>query len=176
MVNEIDFEWYDYINNLENNNNRNIYNLSNNQDSNIQDSNNDEINTNLYHENDSENDNNVDIKQYNTVNYIPKCSDIYISTKTKILYLNKPIDLKDLFWKIPIIEYHKQNEGIIKKQIKIQSFKKEDLIILDDMLNKYYYYKIHIIKSNDNSNKKIAFQDTRKISIGINKKDINSTR
>ena len=26
---------------------------------------------------------------------IPKCSDIYISTQTKIAYLNRPIDLND---------------------------------------------------------------------------------
>ena len=31
---------------------------------------------------------------------IPKCSDIYISTKTMISYLNCNIDLNDNFWKI----------------------------------------------------------------------------
>ena len=30
---------------------------------------------------------------------IPKCSEIYISTKTKIAYLNKSIDLKETFGK-----------------------------------------------------------------------------
>ena len=41
---------------------------------------------------------------------IPKCSDIYISTQTKIAYLNKPINLNEVFWKIPVIPY--QNENI----------------------------------------------------------------
>ena len=35
----------------------------------------------------------------------PKASDIYISTKTNISYLNKEINLKEVFWKIPIIKY-----------------------------------------------------------------------
>lgn len=36
---------------------------------------------------------------------VPTCGDIYISTKTKILYLNQEIQLADVFWKIPIMEY-----------------------------------------------------------------------
>jgi len=38
----------------------------------------------------------------------PKCSDIYISTKTKIAYLNTPINLSEVFWKIPVMPYHTQ--------------------------------------------------------------------
>ena len=39
------------------------------------------------------------------------------------------------------------------------------------LINNYYFYKVHIINTT-NDNKKIQFRDTRKISIGINKKDI----
>ena len=35
----------------------------------------------------------------------PVCSNIYISTKTKISYLNEPIDIKKVFWSIPISPY-----------------------------------------------------------------------
>ena len=35
----------------------------------------------------------------------PKSCDIYISTKTKIAYLNQPIDIYNIFWEIPIIPY-----------------------------------------------------------------------
>lgn len=50
----------------------------------------------------------------------PKCGDIYISTKTKITYLNvKDIDIAELFWAIPIMPYTTEANGIIKKQIKI---------------------------------------------------------
>lgn len=109
-------------------------------------------------------------------NNIPKCSDIYISTKTKISYLNKAIDLNYLFWQIPIIQYHERCEGVIKKQMKFQSLNREDL---ENILNKtidYYYSKSDIISSIDNPNGKIKFKDTRKINIGICRKDILNTR
>ena len=45
--------------------------------------------------------NNQDNSQSNDVKNIPKCSDIYISTKTKISYLNKNnIDIKKIFFGI----------------------------------------------------------------------------
>jgi hypothetical protein len=34
----------------------------------------------------------------------PKCTPIYISTKTKISYLTLPIVIHDVFWKIPILK------------------------------------------------------------------------
>ena len=46
------------------------------------------------------------------------CSNIYISTKTKILFLNKSLDIFTTFWLLPITDYNKQEKGIIKKQIK----------------------------------------------------------
>ena len=45
---------------------------------------------------------------------IPECSNIKISTKTKIIYLNKPINLNDLFWKLQLIDYMDLKEGILK--------------------------------------------------------------
>ena len=42
---------------------------------------------------------------------IPKSSELYISTKTKISYLSIPINLHEIFWKIPLIQ-NKYN-GII---------------------------------------------------------------
>ena len=47
----------------------------------------------------------------------PKPSNIYISTKTKIAYLNTPIELKDIFWNIPVISYATPRVGVIKKQM-----------------------------------------------------------
>ena len=58
------------------------------------------------------NDKNINLK--NNEN-IPKCSEIYISTKTKISFLDKAIDLKETFWKIPVIDYSHAQEGVIKK-------------------------------------------------------------
>ena len=34
-----------------------------------------------------------------------KCGEIYISTKTIISYLSQPLDIHDVFWRIPIINY-----------------------------------------------------------------------
>ena len=53
---------------------------------------------------------------------IPKCGDIYISTKTKIAYLNQPIDINSVFWNAPVTEYYYPRDGIIKKQMKITTF------------------------------------------------------
>ena len=52
---------------------------------------------------------------------VPECEDLYISTTTKVLFLNQPIDIQSIYWKIPIIDYWKPEEGVIKKQIKIVS-------------------------------------------------------
>lgn len=58
---------------------------------------------------------------------VPVCSPIYISTKTKISYLNTEIDIKKVFWDIPIMPYSSQTKGIVKKQIKFSSITKEEL-------------------------------------------------
>ena len=72
-------------------------------------------------------DEDIDIQEDNLLEEqnIPKCSEIYISTKTKIAYLNKPVNLKETFWKIPIMDYYRAENGVIKKQIKY-SFKDVD--------------------------------------------------
>jgi len=38
--------------------------------------------------------------EYSNEHFIPKVTDIYISTQTKIGHLNQPIDLKSVFWNI----------------------------------------------------------------------------
>jgi hypothetical protein len=68
----------------------------------------------------------------------PKCSDIYISTKTKISYFNKQIALNDVFWKIPIMPYHTQSEGIIKKQIKFNSSSQEELNLIQEKIKDWF--------------------------------------
>ena len=58
-------------------------------------------------------------KEKKNSKFSPKCSDIYISTKTKIAYLNSPIDLMKIFWTIPVLLYQERREGVIKKQMKV---------------------------------------------------------
>lgn len=107
---------------------------------------------------------------------VPKASDIYISTKTKIAYLNMQINLKHIFWEIPIIPYAEPSNGVIKKQMKFNSDTIEELNFINDKLKCQYYFEEHIITHIDNPTGRIKFKDTRKISIGISKKDIMSYR
>ncbi len=116
----------------------------------------------------------VDIKDNNL---IPKCSDIYISTKTKIIYLNiDSLDIYNIFWKINIEDYDNQIEGIIKKQIKISCNTKEELENLEYLIKNEMYYVSKIINHVDNPNGRIKFKDVRKISVGLCKKDLLYTR
>jgi len=109
---------------------------------------------------------------------VPKSSDIYISTKTKIVYLNNPINLKEVFWNIPIIQYETPKVGIVKKQMKFNSDTVEELNFIETNLkNEENFINTYILTHLDsvNSNKK-TYKDIRKISIGLSMKDIISSR
>jgi len=107
----------------------------------------------------------------------PICDELYISTKTKVLYLNQEIDIHRIFWLIPIIEYWRPQEGVIKKQMKIVSKSKEEYEEYKKKIENIYYYKDHVIKQIDNANaRRIKFKDERKITIGLSKKDIMNCR
>jgi hypothetical protein len=105
----------------------------------------------------------------------PEPSPIYISTKSKIAYLQDPIDLS-IFWDIPVISYSTPTNGVIKKQIKFNSKTAEELNIIQEKLQKELYYDEHVITHIDNPNGRIKFKDIRKITVGISKKDIMSYR
>ena len=103
----------------------------------------------------------------------PECSDIYISTQTKIAYLNQKIDLYKVFWLLPVIDYFSPKNGIIKKSIKTNSNSQEETDILDKIVSKQknvFVTKLSYIK---NSKK---FKDVKKIDIGLCEKDIVSYR
>ena len=106
----------------------------------------------------------------------PKASAIYISTKTKIAYMNMPIILKDVFWSIPVIPYARPCNGVIKKQMKFNSTTIEELDFIQSKLTDETYFEEHIITNINNPTGRIEFKDIRKISIGISKKDIMSYR
>ena len=117
----------------------------------------------------------------NTRESLPKASPLYVSTKTKISFLNKKINLKETFWKLPVISYHQAKEGIIKKQMKFNSQTSEELNYIQQKLkheieNSPNYTDEYIINHIDIPNSKIGFKDVRKISIGLSKKDITSYR
>ena len=120
---------------------------------------------------------NINSRMINNINNIPKCSDIYISTKTKISYLNyNNIDIKSCFWKIPILKYTDPKNGVVKKQIKFSSTSCEEVEYILNKLKDIPYYEEQILEHIDNPEGRINFKDQRKVSIGICKKELLSYR
>lgn len=105
------------------------------------------------------------------------CDELYISTKTKVLFLNQAIDIHKIFWEIPVIEYSSPKNGVVKKQMKIVSKTPEEYEEYCQKLTNIPYYVEHVIKQiNNPSARRIKFKDERKITIGISKKDIMNCR
>jgi len=134
-------------------------------------------------EEEEENDSNFENEDFASVDVLndlnndcPKSTDIYISTKTKIAYLNQPIDLKHLFWSIQVTEYAKPINCVIKKQMKFNSTTGEELDIINENLKKEKHCEVYVMTSINNPTGRIKFKDIRKISVGISKKDIMSYR
>ena len=109
---------------------------------------------------------------------IPKVTDIYISTTTKIAFLNSSIELAEIFWAIPLLTYYEQKCGVIKKEMKFNTTESHELDLIKEKLYKLKdtMYKEHIITNINNPTGRIKFKDVRKISIGICKKDILECR
>lgn len=49
----------------------------------------------------------------------PKCEELTISTKTKVLHLNAAIDIESVFWEMPVMKYWLPQTGVLKKTIKL---------------------------------------------------------
>jgi len=108
----------------------------------------------------------------------PECGKLHISTKTKVLFLNCEIDTLKTFWSMPVIDYWRPVEGVVKKQIKITTNSKEEFDEMQTRLQTCgHRYTEMVIKSVDVSNgKKTKFKDDRKVTIGTSKKDIMNCR
>lgn len=119
----------------------------------------------------------VSEKKINNIENIPKCSDIYISTQTKIAFLNNSIDLYKIFWDVPVINYFEPHNGIIKKSIKINCNNVEEVTKLEEKIKQYKNIEVNVLSKVNNPNaRKTKFKDIRKIDIGISKKDLISYR
>lgn len=113
------------------------------------------------------------LKKEKSCGKAPECSEIYISTQTKIAYLNQKIDLYKLFWLLPVIDYFSPKNGIIKKSIKTNSNSQEESDILDKKISKQkniFVTKLSYIKNDK------KFKDVKKIDMGLCEKDIISYR
>ena len=104
----------------------------------------------------------------------PECGILKISTKTKIVYLNQNFDLKELFWKINLMDYMELNEGIIKKQIKYNFTNKSEVNdVLEKLENEKNNVVVNVLSQIDNPTGRVKFKDVRKISIGIDKSNMS---
>ena len=115
-------------------------------------------------------------KDISLLKEVPKCGDIYISTKTKIVYLDSKINLVEAFWSLDIMPYDEHNTGIIKKQMKFNSLNKEDVKNIEEKLTNYETSHSLIIQSIDNPTGRIKFKDIRKVTVGLCKKDLINCR
>jgi hypothetical protein len=181
---------HDKIDNSNNNNNNNNNNDSSKSSKSSKNSKSSKSNDNkstfegvysVKSHNDDDGESDGDELLYDEFNKVPKCSPIYISTKTKISFLNMPIDIKKVFWEIPIMSYASQRPGIIKKQIKFSCTTKEELDEIElltqkEMDKRTSFVETQIIEHIDNPEGRIKFKDNRKINIGLSKKDILNCR
>jgi len=174
----VDEEWLNYLTNVEETSNNpnmksndNILENNNNNNNNNNNGNNNNNNNGKMIDHKNEDENKVFIKD------LPDYDELYISTKTKVLFLNQEIDIHNIFWKIPIIEYWLPTNGVVKKQIKIVSKTPEEYEEYKIKLENIGYFKEHIIKQVDSTKgKRIKYKDERKITVGISKKDIMNCR
>ena len=103
--------------------------------------------------------------------------ELTISTKTKVLFLNQPIDIQNVFWQIPTVEYWRPVEGVVKKQMKVVCKTPEEFEEYQRRcLNLPYHHELILKQINQTHSRGSKFKDERKITVGISKKDMVSHR
>jgi hypothetical protein len=167
-MNSIDEDWESFLKN-DNSNNIEQYEINAiNGSNNIEEERDDCLN----------NRSNVEFEDTQT----PKCSSIYISTKTKIAYLNTAIDINNVFWDLPILNYFDAKEGIVKKQMKVTTHSIEETEKIEDKIKATSNLKTNLLshvnscKPHQHNNSGVHYKHIQKISVGISKKDITSYR
>lgn len=136
--------------------------------------------------NDTEERDNTPTNEKLEIAECPKCSDIRISTKVKVMLLNvKSLDIYYVYWELPMIKYWEQQEGIIKKQIKYTCYSKEEYDKLLCKITKDNLMSVvtlkHVEKELTNHHKsedeqQSVFKNVSKITIGMSNKEILNYR
>ena len=111
----------------------------------------------------------------------PACEDLNISTHTKTLYLNQPIDTYDLFWKIPIVDYGLPCNGVVHKDMKIVLLSPDALVQYNEKIAALraadvYYRETVLRQINIVHTKRTKYKDERKVIVGVCKKNIMNAR
>ena len=73
------------------------------------------------------------------VQIMPEPTDIYISTKTIISFLDRKVDLPSIFWSIHVIPYNTMCEGVVKKQMKFNSTSSEEVSCIEQIVAECNY-------------------------------------
>ena len=102
----------------------------------------------------------------------PEASKLVISTKSKIVYLNRTFDLNQLFWKVKTINYDEEREGVVKKQMKFNFLNQEEVVYFESMIQHERNIKIKILNQIDNPTGRVQFKDVRKVDVGFCKNDV----
>jgi hypothetical protein len=200
----LDLEWQQFLNNPDSSTSRakvkpkvelrendlgNAHHADHDDNDNDDNNNNDNDNDNDDNDNDNDSDDNIGFDHDDaasvpesdilalTEETQPKCTPIYVSTKTKISYLTSPIDIHSVFWRIPVLKYAVPMEGTIKKQMKFSTSDPAELAeIRAKLKHEAACVNEFVIEHIENPEGRIKFKDQRKISIGLCKKDIVSYR
>ena len=106
----------------------------------------------------------------------PTATPLQISTRSKISFLNRSINLATTFWSIPVLPYHLPAVGVIKKQMKFKCDSQEELDALNLKCDAHENVELYLISQHVTPSAKVPFKDIRKVSIGLCCKDITSYR
>jgi hypothetical protein len=101
----------------------------------------------------------------------PNASNIRISTKTIIAYLNESIDIEYIFWIIKIMPFHTPSCGIIKKQIKLDLANEGEYEIVKEKL-KNEPQTVRTLDHTTHKKNTTEFNGKIKINVGISQKNI----
>lgn len=104
---------------------------------------------------------------------MPEPSSIYISTKTVIAYLDRPVDLTHVFWSLAITPYHIPTSGLVKKQMKFNSTTMGEVLAIQERMKSYDYSSSNVMFRQETA---AGMKDIRKVTIGISKKDVLTAR
>ena len=79
----------------------------------------------------------------------PKAAELTISTKTKVLFLNRPVDIESVFWQLPVVDYWKPQTGVLKKTMKLVCMTKDNVAAIEAHMQEQPNFRQDIIRQID---------------------------
>lgn len=103
---------------------------------------------------------------------------LVISTQSNNARLNNEgdINVSELFWALRVMPYIRRNEGVIKKQMKIQCATREALAVLQSRLVHIPSHTLSKVEHIDEPGATTPFKYVAKLSIGVASKEIQAHR